>query len=97
MNAPIDSRERSPGQTSLTLICSRIQLQFPAFQEFKVLADLTPQEPHVKMLWPCLPCCTRVNVFNLHTSNKAHQSELRIILQGDFPDPVKFGHFRVFS
>lgn len=96
MKAPIDSSERSPGQTSLTLNCIRTQLQFPALQQFKVLADLTTQEPHVKMLWPYFPCCTCVYVFNLHTSNKASKHELLIALQGDCLVLFKFGHFRIF-
>lgn len=96
MKAPIHFSESSPGQTSLTPNCIRTLLQFPVLQQFKVLADLTPQEPHVKMLWPYFACYTRVYVFNLHTSNKASKHELLIALQADFPVPFKFGHFRIF-
>lgn len=96
MKAPLASGERSPGQTGLTVNCIRTQLQFPALQQFKVLADLTPPEPHVKMLRPYFPCYACVYVFSLHTSNKASKHELLITLQSDFPIPFKFGHFRIF-
>lgn len=96
VNAPIDSSEQTPEQTSLTLGYRRFQLQFPVSEKLKVLVDLTPQEPHVRMHWPHFPCSTSVYVFNLHTSNKANKKELLITLQGDFPVPVKFGHFRIF-
>ena len=96
LKAPGDSSERSAGQTRLTTSRIRTQLQFPALQQFKVLADLTPQETHVKMLWPYLPCYACVYVFNLHASNKASKCDLLIDLQGDFPVPFKFGHFRIF-
>lgn len=96
MKVPIDYNEMSPGQTSLTLNCIRTQLQFPVLQQFKVLADLTPQEPHVKTLWLYFPCYTCVYVFNLHRSNKASKREPLIALRGDFLVPFNFGHFRIF-
>lgn len=86
----------SPGQTSLTLNCIRTQLQFPVLQQFKVLADLTPQEPHAKTLSPHFPCYMCVYVSNLRRSNKASKRELLIALQGDFLVPFSFGHFRIF-
>lgn len=86
----------SPGQTSLTLNCIRTQLQFPVLQQFKVLADLTPQEPHAKTLSPHFPCYTCVYVSNLCRSNKASKREPLIALQGDFLVPFSFGHLRIF-